>query len=374
MKFMITGGGTGGHIYPALAVARSLYQLDPASEVLYVGTKRGLEADLVPREGIPFRVIETSGIMGKSPIDAARGAIRASKGLLEAYRIAREFRPDACLGTGGYVSGPVILAAHLRGVPCAIQDQNVVPGFTNKLLSRFVSEVYIPFEDARAHFPGRVRCVVTGNPVRPVIVAAQREHGAKSLGLDPGRLTLLVFGGSRGARRIVEVALDMIEQDLLMKGVQIILITGREYESMAQERLQKLGIAPSMAGNLVIRPYLFDIENAMAASDIMVGRAGGMTVSEALARGLPSVLVPSPNVAGNHQLYNAKAAARSGGAIIIREPELQAARLAQGLNTILGDPKKLATMSRNAREAGRSQASEHIARRLSSLAKKKSAH
>jgi len=370
VKYLITGGGTGGHIYPALACAKGLTRVDPAAEILYVGTRRGLEADIVPREGIEFRVIETSGIMGKSPIDAARGAFRASKGLWEAYRITGEFRPDACLGTGGYVSGPVILAAYLRGVPCAIQDQNVVPGFTNKILSRLAREVYVPFEDAIAHFPRRVRCVVTGNPVRPEIIAAVREDGAKSLGLDPGKPTVLIFGGSRGARRIVEVALEIIERNLLTEGVQVILITGREYEDMARERLSRLGIVPSVGGNLVIRPYMFDIENAMAASDIMVGRAGGMTVSEILARGLPSVLVPSPNVAGNHQVYNAKAAARSGGAVIIREPDLEASKLAGTLNTILGSAKRLKEMSKNAREAGKSEAADHIARRLYRLARR----
>jgi UDP-N-acetylglucosamine--N-acetylmuramyl-(pentapeptide) pyrophosphoryl-undecaprenol N-acetylglucosamine transferase len=371
VRYLITGGGTGGHIYPALACAKSLEKLDPGCEVLYVGTRRGLEADLVPREGITFRAIEASGIMGKSPIDAARGAIRASKGLLEACRIVREFGPDACLGTGGYVSGPVIFAACLRRVPCAIQDQNAVPGFTNRILSRLVSEVYVPFEEARAHFPPGVRCVVTGNPVRPSILDVTREEGAGRLGIDPSKRTLLVFGGSRGARRIVEVALEMIEKDLLQEDFQVILITGREYESMARERLGRLGITPSGAGNLVIRPYMFDIENAMAASDVMIGRAGGMTVSELLARGLPSVLVPSPNVAGNHQMYNARSAARSGGAVVIKESDLEAKKLAERLNALLGDRQRLEAMSAKAREAGRRNAADHIARRLSSLAKRK---
>ena len=200
MRYLITGGGTGGHIYPALAICKGLLAADKEAEVLYVGTRAGLEAELVPRECIPFAIIDAAGIMGKSPGKAIMGAARATRGLLQAAAIVRRHRPQVVLGTGGYVSGPVVFMASMLGVRCAIQEQNAVPGFTNRMLSRVVSEVFTPFRGTEQHFPRPGKCVLTGNPVRPEILAASREEGARELGLDPSGKTLFVFGGSRGAQ------------------------------------------------------------------------------------------------------------------------------------------------------------------------------
>ena len=368
MRYLIAGGGTGGHIYPALAVCKGLLGADPAAEILYVGTRRGFEAELVPREGIRFEVIDAAGIMGKSPIAAAKGAARALLGTFQAAGILRRFRPHAALGTGGYVSGPVILVAALAGVPCAIQEQNAVPGATNRLLARFVREVFVPFEGTRAHFPKTARCVLTGNPIRPEIMQADREDGAQRLGLDPKKKTLFVFGGSRGARRIIEVALEMLAERMLPEDVQVLLTSGREYASWVSDRLSGLGIDVSRPGNVIFKPYLFQIEYAMAASDLLVGRAGGMTVSEVLARGLPSILVPSPNVANNHQLYNARAASRTGGAVLVREQDLTATRLAGLIRDLTGDRDALRQMSEKAKAAGRPFATGDIVEHLKALA------
>lgn len=370
MRYLITGGGTGGHIYPALAICKGLIEADKSATIMYVGTRKGLEAELVPREGIPFSVIDAAGIMGKSPMQAVRGAFRATKGVLEAISIIRRFRPHVALGTGGYVSGPVILAASLLGVPCAIQEQNAVPGFTNRLLSRLVSSVFIPFPGTEAYFPVPRKCILTGNPVRPEILSADPVEGARALGLSPDKKTVFIFGGSRGARRIVEVALEMIERRMIPGDIQVLLVTGREYETSVRERLQKLGIDTSGAGNLILRPYLFNIEHALAASHLIVGRAGGMTVSEVLARGLPSILIPSPNVANNHQMYNARAASSTGGAILMREEELSASRLSELIKEIFSYPERLAIMANRAKQAGRPCATRQIVHHLRSIAER----
>lgn len=369
MRYLVTGGGTGGHIYPALAICKGLMQHDLSAEIVYVGTKKGLEAQIVPREGIPFETIDVMGIMGKSAARAARGAMSAFRSTFYAMALVRRIRPDVAIGTGGYVSGPVILAARLLGVPTAIQEQNAVPGVTNKLLSRVVSKVFVPFPGTEDHFPARHKCVLTGNPVRPEILAAERDEGRQQLGLDPNKRVLCVFGGSRGARKLVEVAIEMLELGLLPEGIQVLLVTGNEYEFMAKERLSALGIGTSIGGDVIVKPYLFEMQYALAASDLILGRAGGMTVSEILARGLPSIIVPSPNVAQDHQFYNARVASKTGGAILMKEQELSARRLGDKISEILTDDLVLSQMAAKARTAGRPHATREIVKHIQALTK-----
>lgn len=367
MRYVVTGGGTGGHIYPAIAVAKQILSLGGA-EVLYVGSRTGLESQLVPREDIPFVWIDAAGVVGKGVKGATQGALTASRGFFQSLHIMRRFKPDVVVGTGGYVSGPVVLACKTLGAKVALMEQNAVPGLTNRMLSRFSAEVYVPFEGACKHFPTRARCVFTGNPVRREIVNATRTKGAAELGLKPDKRTLFVFGGSRGAKAVVGVALEMIEKKMLSSDVQVLLVTGRDYDVMVRERLAQIGYEPEPFSGLVVRPYLYTVEHGYAASDLLLGRAGGMTVSEALACGLPSVLIPSPNVTNNHQYYNAKAAEDTGGSVCIPEASLDATELAKTINDILHDSEKHAQMACNARKAGRPDATMDIAQRLVELA------
>ena len=371
LRYLVTGGGTGGHIYPALAVCKMILSQHSANEVVYVGSRRGLEAEIVPRERICFETIDVQGIMGKSMYGKARGVLSAARSTLQATSLIRKHAPGVVLGTGGYVSGPVVLAAWMSGVPAAIQEQNAVPGATNRLLSRLVHRVFTPFKGTESHFAHRHKCVFTGNPIRPEILAATRDDSRHKLGLDPGRKVLFVFGGSRGARRIVELVLEILERRLLPERVQVLLVTGAQYESDARERLSHLGISTSTGGDVIVRGYLHEIENALAASDLVVGRAGGMTVSEILARGLPSILIPSPNVTGNHQLYNARAASTGGGALLMREQDATAVKLAQSIEQIILDDGILEKMAESARALGRPRATSDILEQLQSIARVK---
>jgi UDP-N-acetylglucosamine--N-acetylmuramyl-(pentapeptide) pyrophosphoryl-undecaprenol N-acetylglucosamine transferase len=370
VRYLVTGGGTGGHIYPAIAICKGIGIRDEGAEILYVGTKTGLEATFVPREGIPFETIDSAGIMGRSPAMAARGAARAARGTFQALSIMGSFRPDVVLGTGGYVSGPVVLTARIKGIPCAIQEQNAVPGFTNRLLGRMVDEIYTPFPGTEAHFPVQGKCIFTGNPVRPEIAHGVRERGVRALELDPERRTLLVFGGSRGARRIVEAAIQLLVTAALPEDVQMLLVTGDEYYVMAQQALAGAGVPVGPGAKVVLRPYLHNMPDAYAAGDLLIGRAGGMTVSEVLLAGLPSILVPSPNVANNHQLYNARAGSASGAALVILEEDLTPERLAGAVNSIFGDEAVRAEMARSARAAGKPDATSDIVNHLLGLARR----
>lgn len=367
MKVVLTGGGTGGHIYPALAVGGALREIEPSVAVTYVGTSGGLEAELVKGHGMDFRVVSSRGIMGKSPLKAVGGALTAARGLLEATALMRRIRPDVVLGTGGYVSGPVVLAAAVLGIPRAIQEQNAVPGFTNRALGRVANRVFLAFEDAAKWFPAS-KVVVAGNPVRREILTATREDSIRRTGIDPAKRTLLILGGSRGARSIVDAGVRIAERGL-GSDVQVVFVTGKAYYEAAREALEARGIGVVGAGNTILIPYLYDVEAALACADLILSRAGGMTVAEAAAAGVPSVLVPSPNVANNHQEWNARALAREGAAVIEREGPGFEERVYETVSGLFSDEARLESMRSAALKVGRPDAATTIARELLAMAR-----
>lgn len=367
MRFLFTGGGTGGHIYPALAIIGALKSMAPGCEVLFVGTATGLEADIVPRAQVPFCTIRAKGLRGKSPSQVARGILEAVRGIGDARRILLSFRPHVVVGTGGYVSGPVVFASCLAGVPTLLQEQNIIPGWTNRVLGPFARVVSVPHEECRRFFSRRTRLMVTGNPVRQEILQAVRREGEIGLGLDPSLKTLLVLGGSRGARAIVESSLRALPG--LPEGRwQALVITGEAYRTKATEVLEELNLTGWWRGHLILVPYIYHMESALSASDLLVARAGAMTIAEATALGLPSVLVPSPNVVGNHQMVNANLVSKKGGALVIPESDLSAARLAATLRRLMVRDDLLQSMALSAKGMGRPDAASRIAGVLLGLA------
>ncbi|NPV71620.1 MAG: undecaprenyldiphospho-muramoylpentapeptide beta-N-acetylglucosaminyltransferase [Firmicutes bacterium] len=366
MRIVLTGGGTGGHVYPALAVAQALRAAEPSVSITYVGTGRGIERELAAKNGIEFRAISARGILGKSPVAALAGVMAAGRGVLEAMALLRGIRPSCVLGTGGYVSGPVVLAAATLGIPRAIQEQNAIAGFTNRLLGHVVQGVFLGFEDAAKEFP-RHKVRVTGNPVRGEISSAGRDSSLKILELDPSKKTLFILGGSRGARSIVDAGLRL-SRGGLGDDVQVLFVTGNDYYGAAA-RAAGAGITPGRAGNTILIPYIHNVENALACADLAVCRAGGMTVAELAAAGVPAVLVPSPNVANNHQEWNARALERKGGAVVVLEGERFVDRVEDTVRGLLADPTRLESMKRAARAAGRPGAAREIAVGLLSMAR-----
>lgn len=366
MRVLITGGGTGGHINPALAIARALREREPGLELLYVGTKAGLEADLVPREGIPFATITVSGVVRKSPFEAAKGVLRASKGLFEARAIIRQFRPDAVVGTGGYVSGPVMLAASWLGVPTLLQEQNAFPGVTNRILSRVVSRVALAFDEAGQYVSRRSRPFVSGNPVRRDILVAGREASARELGLDPAKRTILVTGGSRGAGSFARAVPELVAAVAARADLQLIWGTGKQYFEQAQQGLTQRGLLP-LQGNILLLPYIYRQDLAMAASDLAVVRAGALTLAELTARGLPSVIIPSPNVTHNHQVRNARVLSKAGAADVILEGDLTGQRLTEKVLAIIDSSERLRQMTEHSLAIGKPNAAADIAAEVLAL-------
>ncbi|HHT02125.1 MAG TPA: undecaprenyldiphospho-muramoylpentapeptide beta-N-acetylglucosaminyltransferase [Firmicutes bacterium] len=371
VRVLLTGGGTGGHVYPALTIGEGLRAHDPTCQLLYVGTETGLEAELAPRAGIPFAALRAQGLAGKSWPEKARGVAITAWGCLQAQSLLRRFRPHVVVGTGGYVSGPVLAAALWQRVPFVLQEQNAFPGATNRLLARYARYVFLPFETARHAFPPGVRTVMTGNPVRSVILTEERATAAQALGIDPQKDTILILGGSLGAGSIVTAALQALPL-LRDSAAQFILITGRGYFQQAKESLGidyvisgNNGARPGdgemlKSGNAVVCPYLHQMEKALAAADLVVCRAGGMTLAEVTARGLPAIIIPSPNVANDHQRHNALAVAGAGGAIILEDRQLHGALLADTLRRLLADPERREKMAGASRSVGRPQALRKI--------------
>ena len=261
MRLMISGGGTGGHIYPAVTIARAVAKLAGQCEVLFVGTKSGLEADIVPKEGFDFATIDVRGLERRVSWQNVRTLFTTAGSVFSSAGIIRKFKPDVVVGTGGYVCGPVLLAASLLKVPTIIQEQNVIPGITNKILARFVDKIALGYPEAKPYF---TKCradqlVYTGNPIRPEVMLADRLEGQAALNLDPDKLTLLVVGGSRGARSINQ-AMTHVSKHFHGSGrIQILHVTGQsEYNSIVGSIAQS-GIDISGSGNIIIKPYLYNM-------------------------------------------------------------------------------------------------------------------
>lgn len=367
MRLLVAGGGTGGHIYPALSIIRGFAARFPGTEVLYVGTRRGLEADIVTRENIPFQTITASGVMGKSPVQALAGIVGAFRGLAESIRLVRSFHPDVAVGTGGYVTGPVILAARLCGVPSAIQEQNVVPGVTNRLLARIVDRVFLPFEEARTCFPAPSKILVTGNPLRPEILEARRETSRAELGIPAGARVVYVFGGSRGAATIHRAMAEAIPRLLELDNLVLYYVTGQAYHPDVMRSLAGRGFSLEGRAGIRIVPYLYRAAPVLASADLVICRAGAMTLAELTALGLPSVVIPSPNVANNHQEKNAWVLGRAGAAVVVNDSELDGKKLGELVTGLMADSRRLADMAAASRCLGRPGALDQIVGSLSDL-------
>lgn len=353
VRVVLTGGGTGGHVYPALAIAA---ELGPGAVVGYLGTARGLEARLVPEAGLPFYPVPATGALGKGAGALPGAALRALRGWAHALRLIRRLRPDVVVGTGGYVTGPVGLAAVTAGIPLFILEENARPGLTNRMLARFARHVAVPWAEAAAGFPPRVRTkvVVTGNPVRREVVEADRAAARAALGLDPQAPVVVVVGGSQGAQAINEQVLALVrERELWPAPAQLVWATGPRYHASL---LARLGEVPAWAH---VVPYIDDMPAAYAAADVVVARAGAMTVAEITARGVPAVLVPSPNVTADHQTANARVLADRGAALLLPEGALPA--LGPTLRELLADPGRRAEMARASRSLGRPDAAAVLA-------------
>lgn len=355
----MAGGGTGGHLYPGLAVARELLARDPSTIVTFAGTATGLEARVLPREGFPLDVIRSAGLKGKSPAAVARGVALLLPGALDAWRIVSRRRPDVVVGLGGYSSGPVVLAAALKGVPTLVLEQNAVPGLANRLLARVVDAAAVTYEEALPWFRGKG--FVSGNPVRPGFL--DRAEPGPAAPRAPGVVRLLVFGGSQGAHAI-NVAMVAAAPTLARHAPPLSIVhqTGDRDLALVREGYRQAGLEAR------VEPYLYDMDREMRAADLVVCRAGATTLAELTALGRPALLVPLPTATDDHQRRNAEALARRGAAEVLDQAGLTGDRLASRILALADDEARRRSMAEAARRAARPDAARVIADRVLALA------
>ncbi|HVT43035.1 MAG TPA: undecaprenyldiphospho-muramoylpentapeptide beta-N-acetylglucosaminyltransferase [Thermoanaerobaculia bacterium] len=348
---MIGGGGTGGHIYPALAIAREYVARNPRRRAVFVGTDYGLEKTLVPRAGFPLELISVGGLKGKSPAETIRNLIRLPRGFLQAWRLISRHRPSVILGVGGYASGPLLAAGAVRRIPTLIHEQNAFPGLTNRLLARLVSHVAVAFPEALQRL-GREGSV-TGNPVRQEFLEVRGEP----LSLREGKSRLLLFGGSQGSRILNEtmiVALLFLAR--LVGRLDIVHQTGPNDHARVSEAYRA---SPFPEARVV--PWLDAMSEEMAAADLVVARAGAMTIGELCAVGRASILVPFALAANNHQEVNARVVEAAEGATVITERELTPEKLAARISELAADPDRTRRMGEAAKRLATPEATARIA-------------
>ena len=359
MRVMLTGGGTGGHIYPALAIAKGLLASDPETQILYVGIRDGMEARLVPEAGITFAGISGKGLPRRLSLDTLKVMGNSFKALWETKKLLHQFHPDLVVGTGGFVSGPVVLTAALFNIPTLLHEQNALPGITNRLLARVVRRVMVTFPESRERFGVKKKLELVGLPVRPEIGQVSRDSGSKYLKLRSDRLTLLVTGGSRGARTLNQAMIEVLAQLAQRPEIQVIWATGKATYTETIEGLKKRAISWERPEWRVLE-YLKDMPEALACADLFIGRSGAASLAELMVAGIPSVLIPYPHAAENHQEHNARALVQAGAAQIILDSELSGERLWKAVNELISQPELLAKMGVAARSLAQPQALNKI--------------
>jgi UDP-N-acetylglucosamine--N-acetylmuramyl-(pentapeptide) pyrophosphoryl-undecaprenol N-acetylglucosamine transferase len=371
MRVLITGGGTGGHINPALAIAQKVKSKEDSNVVLYVGTKTGMESELVPKEGFEFKSVTAKFLRRKISLENIKTLFASAKGVIEANKIIKEFKPDIVVGTGGYVCGPVVLAASLKKIPTMIHEQNVFPGVTNKLLAKVVDLIGISFNEARKYFPENIRhkLIMVGNPVRKDILVADRRKSRKFYNLKSDDILIYSFGGSGGQVSLNNAMLEVIKRYSGKINIKIIHVTGKRLYDSFNEELKQRNL--DIKNNIEIKDYMYDAPTALSASDIVIGSAGAITIAEITAVGVPSILIPKTYTAENHQEYNARALEKKGAAKVILEKNLDGITLINSIEEIIENKNTLNTMALNSKKLGNTNVEDKIYEAMQNLVNSK---
>ena len=373
MRILVTGGGTGGHINPALATANYIRERHPEAEIAYVGTPNGMEATLVPKAGYRFIPMEARGFYRQFTPKKMWGNVKTVFSLItaphRAEKILRDFQPDLVFGTGGYVTGPLLKQAAKMGIPTATHESNAFPGVTTKLLAKHVDLVMLAVEEARPHLSGKIRVVVTGNPIRQEMIYLDRNACREKLGVGD-RTCILSFGGSLGARRINEAVADLMAWHCEKGEFYHLHATGSFDAEYFPELLEKKGVDHKNNPNLSVQEYLYNMPECMAAADLVISRSGAITLGEIEAVGKASVLIPSPYVTENHQYHNAMVLGKDQAAVVLEEKELTGERLIQEVQQLTAHPDTLREYGRRARQHAILDASQRMYQELMALIKR----
>jgi UDP-N-acetylglucosamine--N-acetylmuramyl-(pentapeptide) pyrophosphoryl-undecaprenol N-acetylglucosamine transferase len=363
IKVVFAGGKTGGHIFPAIAMATEFKKRFPQSQLVFVGTKEGLEKSIVPRYGFKLLFIKTKGLSRRSYLSNLLLWFYLSKSFYQALRILNRERPNLVVGTGGYVSFPVVLLASLKDIPTLIQEQNSFPGISTRFLAHFVDKVCLSYSESVKYFSGRKKLKVIGNPIREDLVCAERNQALRKFGLDVGKKTIFVFGGSQGAHTINHVFLQCL--DLLKLEWQILWQTGEADFPEISQKVKEKKIAS------VVYPFIQDMGSAYAASDLIISRAGALALAEITACGKPSILIPFPFATADHQRHNAQALQKKGAATVILQKDLDEEVLAEKIGSLLSDETELKQMTEKSERMGRPEATSLLVDEMEGLLKMK---
>ena len=353
-RVVFTGGGTGGHLYPLLAVAEEFRERYPLVEVVFIGSERGTEARVVPKEGYPLRILEIEAVMGRPIHKKMRALYRVYRAVRRCYRELEELRPEVVVGSGGYVSVPATVSAWLLGVPVVILEQNAVPGWANRFLGMISDAVCVTHQETMKYFPRR-KVHLTGNPVSRKVLMGSRRSGLKIFSLREELFTVLVFGGSSGAHAINRAMTEALQWLLdLREEIQFLHQTGdRDYE-FVREAYQRYGFRGT------VTPYIYQMPEAYAVADLVVCRAGATTIAELCVTGRPSILIPYPHATGDHQLRNAERLQAMGASVVIRQEELTGQVLADEIKRLYRDEGLRGQMGSRARAGARLDAAERV--------------
>ena len=371
MRVIIAAAGTGGHINPGIAIANKIKEKEPDSEIIFVGTDRGLETDLVPRAGYELKTIDAYGLSKQISIDNFKKMIKTYKGIGEAKKIVKEFKPDLVVGTGGYICGAVVLAAKKNNIPVVLHESNAFPGKAVKMLAKKSEAVFVSFEEAKKRITNCNNVVFTGTPVKVKkqnYSINERIDIIKKFELSETKPIILIFGGSQGAQRINEAIINILENKL-NKNYQIIWAVGIKQYDIIKEMLANKNIDIEKVENAKIVPYIYDMEEVENISDMIVARAGAMTITEISNVGKASILIPLPNVSNDHQMYNAKVLENIGAAKIITNDSLNGEILNNTINSIVLDKNTLEQMGKNAEKIATYDVEEKIYQEIKKIVK-----
>lgn len=357
MKVLLAGGGTGGHVYPAIAIANKIKEHNPDCEILFVGTKNGIESEIVPKAGFELKTVTVQGFKRKIDLDNIKRVFKLCKGLEQSRRIVKKYKPDIVIGTGGYVSGPVLFNAAMNKRVTIVHEQNSFPGITNKILSKVATKVLTSFEDSHKRFPeaSQDKLVLTGNPVRKEILNSRKFIARKNLGISEDKKMVLCYGGSGGSEEIND-AMRLVIENMVKEDVAFIFATGKVYYDEFIETIKDIELKPYQR----VMPYLDNMADGLAASDIVIGSAGAISLAEITALGKPSIIIPKAYTAENHQEYNAKSIESQGAGIAILEKDLTPQSLNEAVFKLLGDKELLIDMANNAKKIGKPEAIDLI--------------
>ena len=371
MRVIIAAAGTAGHINPGLAIANKIKKEEPNSKIIFIGTTRGLENDLVPRAGYELKTINAYGLSKKISFENLKNIFKTLKGYGEAKKIIQEFKPDIVIGTGGYICGATISSAHKLKIPTLLHESNAFPGRAIKALARKTNTILVSFKDAIPRIKNSKNVIFTGTPIKIKKINYKKEEKEKIIkhvGLSIKKPIVLIFGGSQGAKKINDTIIEIIKNKT-NKNYQIIWATGPKQYDIIKEELETSRININNIENIKVLPYIYNMEEIMNIVDVIVARSGAMTITEISNLGKPSILVPLPNVSHNHQLYNAKVLEKAGAAKIILNDEINEENLNKTLEEIVLNKENMEKMGENALKVSTTDAEEKIYKEIKKLVK-----